>query len=323
MLPNFRQIQPRILLKFCKILAESLLFSLRQINCKQALMYMHLKALWEAIRPHQWLKNVFVLSGLVFSDAWGSMEYVVRAFEATLAFILVSSAGYLLNDLIDCNVDAQHPQKKHRSIVSGKLSVPAAIRWLFLLLMMGLCLGFSLSWKAFLVLITYGILVAAYSVGLKKIPWIELLCIVFGFMLRILLGTWGIGIPPSVWVMSCGFLLALFLILAKRSSEQSVFKHLSTPVRNVLNHYNELLLRKAVYSVALLCIAVYACYAFFHGLLLTIIFVTLGIFRYLFLFQLRSQQGIELDVANEFFQDRILQLTVSFWFLSIVFIHTK
>ena len=298
-------------------------------------MLKNLSALWQAIRPHQWLKNVFILSGLVFGHAWGNLEYVIRAFEAIFAFILVSSAGYLFNDLCDRRVDAQHPQKKHRPIASGTLSTRAATAYLSLLLLTGLWLGFYISPKAFILLMNYSVLVAAYSIVLKQIPWIELLCVVLGFMLRILLGTWGIGIPPSLWVISCGFLLALFLILAKRSSEQRIFadllpglkrlatsenKGLSTPMRSVLHNYDASLLRNAVYGTALACVGVYALYAFLHGVTLTIVFVIFGVCRYLFLFELRSAQGIELDVAHEFFRDKLLQLVVGFWFMSVVLV---
>ena len=129
--------------------------------------------------------------------------------------------------------------------------------------------------------------------------------------------------------------MALFLILAKRSSEQRIFadllpglkrratsenKDLSTPMRSVLRSYDASRLRNAVYGTALACVSVYALYAFLHGVTLTIVFVIFGVCRYLFLFELRSAQGIELDVAHEFFRDKLLQLVVGFWFMSVVLV---
>jgi 4-hydroxybenzoate polyprenyltransferase len=272
---------------------------------------------WNITRPHQWLKNTFILSGLIFGHAFDK-THVLAALQAVLAFIFVSSAGYIFNDLLDRKIDIQHPQKKYRAIANNKLSTPSAVLFLFFLLCVGLSLGFYLSEKAFLILISYSVLVIAYSLVLKHVPWIELLCITLGFMLRILIGTWAIDIPPSPWVLVCGFLLALFLILVKRRSEQSISKP-NKPLRSVLHYYSESLLQKMTYSIATLCIVTYVIYAFLHRLEISVLFVIIGIGRYLFLLRLRNEQGIELDIANEFFQDTMLLVIVSFWFISILY----
>ena len=278
-----------------------------------------LKLLWQSMRPHQWLKNVFILTGLIFGHAFNQMRYVFPVFLCVIAFTLVASAGYIFNDLLDREMDARHPQKNHRPIASGKLSVYAAICWMLSLLFAGLGLGFYISSNAFSLLIAYTLLTAMYSLKLKSIPWVEILCIVTGFVLRILLGTWGVGITPSVWLISCGFLLALFLILAKRRSEQLLFKQQKSYLRNVLNQYKKSGLNNLVYWTAFLCFLVYTFYAVLHGMGFTIILVALGLWRYLFLLQLRAKQQIELDIAHEFFQDSILQIIVVLWWVSVMF----
>ena len=179
-------------------------------------------SLLQSMRPHQWLKNIFIFSGLLFGHQQNNIEYVYLAFQAFIAFTLVSSAGYIFNDLLDKKSDAHHPQKKYRPIANQTLSTNHAIIGLSFLLFSGLGLGLYLSLQIFQILIAYVILMISYSTLLKHIPWIELICIASGFVLRILLGTWGIGIQPSVWVIACGFLLALFLILTKRYSEKII-----------------------------------------------------------------------------------------------------
>lgn len=272
---------------------------------------------WHITRPHQWLKNTFILSGLIFGHAFDK-THVLAALQAVIAFIFVSSAGYIFNDLLDCKTDVQHPQKKYRAIASNQLATESAVLFLLFLVCTGLSLGFYLSTKALLILIAYALLVIAYSLILKHVPWIELFCIALGFMLRILMGTWAIGIPPSMWVLVCGFLFALFLILVKRRSEQSISKP-HKPLRSVLHYYSESLLQKMTYGMATLCIVTYVIYAFSHHLAISVLFVITGIGRYLFLLRLRNEQGVELDIANEFFQDTMLLLIVSFWFISIIY----
>lgn len=277
-----------------------------------------LKLLWQSMRPHQWLKNVFILTGLIFGHVFNQMGYVFPVFLCVIAFTLIASAGYVFNDLLDREVDAWHPQKNGRPIASGHLSAYAAICWMLSLLFTGVGLGFYLSSNAFSLLICYALLTVIYSLKLKYIPWIEIICIAIGFVLRILLGTWGVGITPSVWIIICGFLLALFLILAKRRSEQLLFKEQRCHLRSVLNQYKESSLNKLVYLTAFLCFLVYTFYAVLHGIGFTIILVALGLWRYLFLLQLRAKQQIELDIAHEFFQDSILQIVVVLWLGSVV-----
>lgn len=277
-----------------------------------------LHALWQVTRPHQWLKNTFIFCGLFFGQAWHDKLYLLNAFVAVLVFTCVTSAAYVFNDLCDKNNDRQHPQKKHRPIASQVLASSEAILWMLGLLFIGLIGGLWLSWKVFFLLIAYFCLVCAYSIKLKHIPWVEIFCIVLGFLCRILLGTWGIEITPSYWVICCGFLLALFLIVVKRRSEQLLFKKEMYLLRSVLSFYDERTLHQLVYVSAFICFVVYSTYAVMHGFALTILFVGLGIGRYIFLLHLRGKQGIELDIAQEFFQDTILQTTALLWVATLV-----
>lgn len=278
-----------------------------------------LKLLWQSMRPHQWLKNVFILTGLFFSRAFNQTTYFIPILLTMIAFTLVASSGYVFNDLVDKKMDSKHPQKSARPVASGKLSVYAAVGWMVSLLLAGLILGFWLSPNAFILLLAYVLLTVVYSIKLKYIPWVEMVCIVAAFFLRILLGTFGVGIAMSSWLVFCGLLLALFLILVKRRSEQMLFEQQSAYVRDVLHHYKPAWLNRLVYLTAFLSFISYTFYAVLHHLNMSIILVALGLWRYLFLLQLRARQQIELDIASEFFRDSILQMIVVLWFGSVVF----
>jgi len=274
--------------------------------------------LWSSMRPHQWLKNVFILSGLIFGHFWNNARYILPVFLGIIAFSLTSSAGYIFNDLLDQKTDIKHPQKKYRPIAQGKITTYEAVLLIIILFSIGLGLGFYISFEAFVLLLSYCFLTIAYSIKLKNIPWIEMLCIVMGFILRILLGTLGVGISPSAWVICCGFLLASFLILAKRASEKNLFQNQGNYLRLVLNIYQKSSLDIAVYSTAFICFLAYVFYAIAHKFNLTIILVALGISHYLFLLRLRSSEGIELDISSELFQDKILQTIVFSWLLTLL-----
>jgi 4-hydroxybenzoate polyprenyltransferase len=243
---------------------------------------------------------------------------LIKASLAPLAFTLIASAGYIFNDWLDKKSDAKHPQKKNRPLASGSVTDPQAWIFLVVLLCVGLGLAYQISPINGVLLASYAALTAAYSLKLKSIPWLEMLCIVMGFMLRILSGTLGIGIAPSGWILSCGFLLSSFLILAKRDSEQQLSYANYVPLRNVLLHYDKGLMHNLVYVSAVLCFLVYIIYAIHHQVGLTIIFVGLGLLRYLWCLRRCGTQGIEIDVSNTFFNDRVLQCMVLLWLLFIV-----
>src|SRR6185312_13503751 len=175
--------------------------------------------LWRLMRPRQWVKNSFVLTGILFANAWRDPELVKRVLLATAAFSLVASGVYIVNDLIDRPHDLNHPRKKQRPLAAQTVSVTAAVVLLIILWIAAFSLGFLVSRTVMTILLIYVVVNVAYSLHLKHVVILDVFIIASGFMLRILAGTVGVGIAPSQWLLLCGLMMALFLGFAKRRAE--------------------------------------------------------------------------------------------------------
>ena len=174
----------------------------------------------ETLRPRQWTKNAVIFAGLVFDRQLfipGSALHVLAAF---ILFCLVSGLTYTINDLIDLKADRQHPQKCHRPIASGRLSVKQAVMFVIFLGLFTFTMAFVLSWKFGLVCLAYTLLMLAYSKWLKQVMIIDVMVIAAGFLLRVFAGISVIKVTFfSPWLFLLTGLLALFLGLGKRLAE--------------------------------------------------------------------------------------------------------
>jgi decaprenyl-phosphate phosphoribosyltransferase len=210
-------------------------------------------ALLKTIRPHQWVKNVFVAAALVFSRHLGDHVYVLRTAAAIAAFCMLSGAVYAFNDVRDVEEDRQHPTKKNRPIAAGQLSERAALTWaaVFAAVALGGCV--LLSWKLALFALAYFVQNLAYSVKLKHIAFIDVLVIANGFLLRVLAGAAAIDVPASRWLLLCTALLALFFGLGKRAHELAWAERsgAKTETRAALAGYNIPVIR-VIMSILLL-----------------------------------------------------------------------
>jgi len=172
-----------------------------------------------AMRPHQWVKNLFVLAALVFSKHLFDPVYAVRSGAAFALFCLLSGAVYILNDILDLENDRQHPEKRTRPIASGRLGVPVAAAVVLILAPVVLWLSFRLSGPFGWVVVTYAVLNLGYSVYLKHVVILDVMIIAAGFLLRAVGGAFVIGVEISSWLILCTMLLALFLGFVKRRQE--------------------------------------------------------------------------------------------------------
>jgi 4-hydroxybenzoate polyprenyltransferase len=277
-------------------------------------------------RPHHWTKNGFVLAGLLFGHAWGEPALVAAALVAALAFCLASSAVYAFNDARDALHDREHPEKRHRPVARGAVSPALANGFAALLAVLGLA---AAAWAGAGVLASvaaYLVLNAAYSLGLKRVPVLDVFVIAAGFMLRILAGTWGIGIEPSRWLLACGFLLTLFLGFAKRRAELARLADDAGQHRPVLEAYSREFLDQAVFGSALGMVICYALYTVadstvvLHGtdrLIWTLPWVLLGTYRYLFRLRYRGGGG---DPAQELLRDPLLAVAALGWVATVAWL---
>jgi decaprenyl-phosphate phosphoribosyltransferase len=251
-------------------------------------------AILKSIRPHQWVKNLFVVAPLVFARRIDDASALLHTSIAVAGFCLISSTVYLLNDLVDVEKDRAHPLKRHRPIASGTLSVNAARLAALLLAATGLGLTWSLGPLPAAIAAAYLVQNAAYSFWLKHIPFVDVACIATGFLLRVLVGAAAIPVPPSVWLLTCTLLLASFLGFGKRAHELRTSGGRGGGQRKVLDRYNPRVLRFLIYLLAILTVLAYAIYtqsphalSFFvtRRLILTLPFVVFGVFRFIWITQ--------------------------------------
>jgi 4-hydroxybenzoate polyprenyltransferase len=242
-----------------------------------------------ALRPQEWVKNLLVFAGLLFSAKFKQFDAVVDASITFAAFCMISSAGYLVNDAHDVAEDRQHPKKRFRPIAAGELSIPTAIA-LAVVLAVAALVG-----SAVFVSLEVGGLVLAYAIGttlysyvLKHEVILDVMTISGLFVLRVLAGAVAVDADASAFLLLCTGMVALFLGFTKRRQEATSELHSGTQSRPVLEHYSIPFLDQMVAMVTAATVMSYAIYAVNSPLIGSKMLGTLppvlyGIFRYLYL----------------------------------------
>jgi 4-hydroxybenzoate polyprenyltransferase len=238
-----------------------------------------------ALRVRQWTKNLLVFGGLIFAGEFDNPQALRIAIIVFLAFCCVSSAGYLVNDLVDRKDDAKHPEKKDRPIASGRISVTSAMSVAFILAAtgFGLMIFYGIPFGAF-TLGLYALNQAFYASIARRFAIFDVFVIGFGFLIRAVSGAAAIEVTISAWLLVCTFLLSLFLGFAKRKHELE----LRANSRGSLSGYTGQLLDHFLIVAASSTLLAYSVYAIesdtAHAhpmLVLTIPFPAFGVFRYL------------------------------------------
>ena len=289
----------------------------------------HLRIVLKAMRPRQWSKNVIVFMALVFSidDKWQLAEpstWLDLLGWSAVTFVLlclISSADYLINDVIDRESDRQHPTKRNRPIAAGLLSVRAALIWAVILASVAIGGAFALTapltWHVGAVISGYLVLMLAYTFVLKHIVLMDMLVISAGFVLRALAGGLAIDVPISPWLYVVTALGALFLITNKRQAELTLLESGAANHRPILEEYSLPLLGQIGALVTASTLIAYGLYTFTaenlpdnNSMMLTIPFVLYGLLRYLYLVDKHEEGGSPEEVL---LKDRPLQLDILLW----------
>lgn len=246
------------------------------------------RPLLRLLRPHQWVKNLFVGAPLFFTPAVLSAASLGEVALGCIAFSLVASAVYIINDYWDLEADRLHPEKRQRPLAAGTVTVPAAFGLLALLLVAGLALALLLSPLFTAFVLVYLGLNLAYSLGLKDVSIVDVMVIAFGFILRVEAGAVLVGVQLSVWIVVCTGLLALFIAIAKRRDD--VVRVLDTGHRRSLGGYTRPFLDVALTVVVSALLIAYIIYTTDRGVMarygtehlyVTVPFVVAGVLRYL------------------------------------------
>jgi 4-hydroxybenzoate polyprenyltransferase len=282
-----------------------------------------LVALFKTMRPRQWHKNVFVFAALVFDEKLFRVDPLVRSFIAFLLFCLISSAVYILNDVVDKEQDLRHPVKRLRPIPSGKLPVGIALAAAAALVAICLPLAFVLDRGLGLVLLSYLALQIAYSYRLKHVVIVDVLAISAGFVLRVIGGAVVVQVERfSPWLYVCMTLLSLFLAIGKRRHEVILLQGNANAHRPILDDYSLRFLDEMIALVTSTTVVAYSLYTFSapnlppdHTMMLTIPFVLYGLFRYLYLIHVKGEGGAPDELV---LRDRPLLASVVLWGLSVI-----
>jgi len=287
-----------------------------------------LKWILKEMRIHQWIKNAFVLIPLVFDRQLFFIEPLTRTIIGFFLFCFVSSSVYFINDILDVEADRKHPKKKFRPIASGKLSIPSAVFVALLLVLISLIGGYYLSPSFLIILIIYFFINLAYSFKLKHVALMDVMIIAAGFVLRVAAGVSIIQVERfSPWLYAVTIVLALFFGLGKRRGELATIQqnHQNTnEQRKVLDGYTIPLLDQLITIISATTIISYSFYTFSapnlpdnHSMMLTIPFAIYGIFRYLYLIQVKNEGGAPDELV---LSDRPLQITFLLFAISVILI---
>ncbi|MBA3726970.1 MAG: UbiA prenyltransferase family protein [Armatimonadetes bacterium] len=242
-------------------------------------------ALLAAMRPRQWTKNLLVFAGLTFAGRFAEPDAIWLIATLFAAFCFVSSAGYLLNDIVDRPGDVSHPEKRLRPIASGKVSTQTAAAASAVLLVAGFAIPLLMGIPYGAQLLTvYAANQVFYMTVARRVAILDVFVISIGFLVRAVAGAAALRVSISPWLLVCTFLLALFLGFAKRKHEYD----LGANARASLSGYTAQLLDQFIMISAAAAALSYSVYAIeshtatAHPMLvLTIPFPIFGIFRYL------------------------------------------
>ncbi|WP_302953510.1 decaprenyl-phosphate phosphoribosyltransferase [uncultured Prevotella sp.] len=285
--------------------------------------------LLKLIRPHQWLKNVFVMIPMFFGGSLLDPSDIRASVVTFFAFSFIASSVYCFNDIIDVEADRRHPVKCKRPIASGAISIRSA--WALMALMFLLSVGTVCLLDTYthvinvgLVILIYYILNILYCSKLKQYAIVDVCIIAFGFVLRVLAGGFATDIALSKWLVLMTFLLTLFLSFAKRRDDVLRMNETGEPPRKNTIRYNLTFINQAITITASVTLVCYIMYTVspevvnrFHSdlLYLTSVFVLLGLLRYIQITVVDKRSG---DPTKMMLRDRFTQCVVLLWALTFL-----
>lgn len=280
----------------------------------------------KSLRPQQWIKNFFIFAAIIFSRNIFNLPLLLKAVIAFIAFCVLSSSLYILNDLKDLEEDKHHPIKSKRPLASGRLKKSHAILSFVILSSLGFILAVTLNRNFFIIALVYFILQIAYSFRLKHVVILDVFVIAAGFLIRVVAGGLAIEVSLSSWLLICTTLLALFLALGKRRHELVLLEEEASAHRPILEEYNPYFLDQLIAVVTASIVIAYCLYTIdaktvakfgTTNLLYTVPFVFYGIFRYLYLIHQKSKGG---SPESLILKDKPLLIDIFLWIASAVFI---
>lgn len=282
--------------------------------------------LFRLLRIEQWTKNFFIFIPSFFSGEIFEVEKLPWLIAGFLTFSFASSGIYVINDLRDVETDKFHPVKKNRPLAAGEIS-PSTGRAIFpILLVISLATAYALNLYFFYCVAAYALLNLFYSFGLRNVSIIDLLIISSGFVLRILSGGFLAAVQVSHWLIIMVFLLAMFLVLAKRRDDILIQSSSAKHIRKSSDSYNLEFVNAGLTLFAAVIVVAYLMYTFSDDvparldneyLFITSFFVLVGILRYFQITFVEQRSGSPTDI---FAKDKFLIITILLWIFSFYLI---
>lgn len=285
-----------------------------------------MRAIFTTLRSQQWVKNFVLFAGLIFSQNLGNTEMVLKTIAGFALFCLLSSSVYILNDIMDVESDRKHPLKSNRPIARGDIKISTAVFLFLILALTSLGLSFWLSPVFALTAVCYFILNSLYSIYLKHVVIIDVMCIALSFVIRAVAGAVLIGVEISAWLIVCTTLLALFLGFGKRRHELLLLETQATEHRKSLSEYSPYFLDQMISVVTASTVVAYAFYTLTpevesklgtKHMDFTIPFVLYGVFRYLYLIHQKEGGG---SPTRMLLTDKPILANIILWLLAVILI---
>ena len=278
------------------------------------------------IRPHHWIKNLFLFVPLFFAGEILNIVKIIQTFYGFIAFSLVASSVYILNDLKDADADRLHPVKRFRPIASGELSKRTGLIIFSLLIVAGFFLAYSLELKFLFILSIYFLLNVGYTYGLKNISILDVILVSIGFVLRVRAGGTLAYVHVSQWLTIMVFLLALFMALGKRRDDILIKLESGKDMRKAVKGYNLEFLTATMTLIIAISLVAYLMYCVSpntmaqfgtHRLYHTFLFVLAGVLRYFQLIYINRDSGSPTKIL---YKDTFIHICILLWLASFAFI---
>lgn len=268
-------------------------------------------------RPGQWYKNIVIFIALFFTAQLFNLDEFGLTLLGFVSLCLISSANYIINDIIDAREDRKHPEKRNRPIAAGKLKIWVAALFAAVLFSVSLFIAYSLSAQFLMTVSSIFILTQIYSLWLKKEPFLDVIIIGVNFVLRAVSGAFIINVEISPWLIICAFFLALFLAFGKRRADMALLGKNAVQHRKVYRYYTLQQLDMLIASVMATLIIAYAFYTFLKSadqLIMTLPIVVYGLYRYHYLISSGAKTARQ---PQHMMTDFRIMLSVLIWCLVV------
>jgi 4-hydroxybenzoate polyprenyltransferase len=273
-----------------------------------------INALIILLRPRQWLKNLMLFFPPFLGGMLHSLQDLGVGFIPFISFCLASSASYIVNDLVDAERDAMHPQKKARPIPAGSITRANAVLLSSVLTVIALLLAWQISLTFFVILSLYLGNSLIYTFKLKSLPLFDLFSISAGFLLRLMAGGEAFGVPVSDWLFLSVFLLSLFLCTGKRLGEKIALGDSAGEHRQSLDTYSEIYLQGAMFMTGAVVLVTYTMYVISRQTpIYTVPLCAFGLMRYV----LRIESGKSGDPTESLLRDGPLFAVSLLWVVMV------